>query len=171
METQPSWFSLFGRVPNGWEQRLLAQDVIFVGGGNTRSMLALWREWGIDRVLKQAAERGTILAGVSAGAICWFEQCITDSVWPLGTIQGLGWLKGSACPHYDGEPERRPTTLRMVAEGRAMDGIALCDYAAGHYIDGKLHQVITTVEAAKAFYLKRQDKATLEEEIPVKLLG
>lgn len=168
---KPTWFSLFGRVEDGWEERLLAQDVIFVGGGNTRSLIALWREWGVDRVLQQAAQNGTILAGVSAGAICWFEQCITDSVWPLGSIQGLGWLRGSACPHYDGEAERRPAALKMVAEGRVIDGIALCDYAAGHYVDGELRQVVTTTEVAQAYRLQRQGNSTLEEAIPVQVLG
>jgi peptidase E len=168
---RPSWFSLFGRVEDGWEQRLLAQDVIFVGGGNTRSMIALWREWGVDRVLQQAAQNGTILAGVSAGAICWFEQCITDSMWPLSMVQGLGWLKGSACPHYDGEAERRPAALQMVAEGRVIDGIALCDHAAGHYVDGELRQVITTKTTAKAYRLRRKHDKTLEEAIEVRYLG
>ena len=76
---QPSWISLFGRVEPSWEEHLLSQDIIYVGGGNTRSMLALWREWGIDAVLREAYERGIILSGTSAGAICWFEQGITDS--------------------------------------------------------------------------------------------
>ena len=101
---QTSWISLFGRVEPTWKDKLLEQDVIFVGGGNTRSMLALWREWGMDTLLKEAYEKGIVLAGVSAGAICWFEKGITDSVWPMGVLDCLGILKGSCSPHYDSEP-------------------------------------------------------------------
>ncbi|MGH2344977.1 MAG: Type 1 glutamine amidotransferase-like domain-containing protein, partial [Chloroflexota bacterium] len=81
---------------------LLAQDVIYVGGGNTKSMLALWREWGLDRVLREAWQNGVVLCGISAGAICWFEQGVTDSIpGSLTPLQCLGLLPGSACPHYD----------------------------------------------------------------------
>src|SRR5579872_3319127 len=68
----PTWLSLFGRVPQGWQEKILAADLIYVGGGNTRSMLALWREWGVDELLKTAYEKGTVLSGISAGAICWY---------------------------------------------------------------------------------------------------
>lgn len=146
-----SWLSLFDRVKDDWPQKLLAQDIIYVGGGNTRSMLTLWREWGVDRVLKQAYEQGTVLCGVSAGAICWFEQCVTDSVWPLGVLDGLSLLQGSCCPHYDSEPSRRPTYLTKIHEGEMMPGIALQDFTAAHYIDGKLHRVVSENEGQQAF--------------------
>jgi dipeptidase E len=167
---EPSWQSLFGRVPRDWRDHILQQDVIYVGGGNTKSMLALWREWGMDEVLKEANANGTILSGISAGAICWFDSCVTDSVWPLGTIKGMGLIKGSACPHYDGEAERRPTLLQMISDGEIEDGIAICDHAAPHYIDGKLHQVVTSSPTAKAFYVSRKNGEAHEEEIPVHLL-
>ncbi|GAB4514316.1 MAG: Type 1 glutamine amidotransferase-like domain-containing protein [Anaerolineae bacterium] len=159
---RPSWFSLFGRVETTWRQHLLDQDVIYVGGGNTRSMLALWREWGVDAVLKEAMENGTILAGISAGAICWFEQCVTDSVWPLGVINGLGFLKGSACPHYNGEPERRPAYRDMVAKGNVMAGIALDDGAGAHYVDGELRYVVTSRPNAHAYHLTQGDGEAVE---------
>jgi len=167
----PSHLSLFGRVTQDWKQRLLAQDGIYVGGGSTRSMLALWREWGVDELLFQAVERGTILAGVSAGMICWFEQAVTDSVWPLGIIKGLGFLPGSACPHYDGEPERRPTYLRMVEDGIAQPGIALQDSAAAHFVDGELHQVVTARRSAQGFYVHIEDNAVVEEALPTRFIG
>lgn len=151
LKAQPSTVSLFGRVQPSWQQQLLEQDIIFVGGGNTRSMLALWREWGVDTVLRQAYEKGIILAGVSAGAICWFEQGITDSMWPLGVLQGLSLLPGSCCPHYDTEPERRPAYLTFTQEGRALPGIALQDDVAAHYIDGTLHQTVSIKEGKKAY--------------------
>ena len=80
------------------------------GGGNTKSMLALWREWGVDRILRQAWEQGTVLSGVSAGAICWFEQGLTDSIHGQSYAPRLPWISfpGSCSPHYDGETDRRP---------------------------------------------------------------
>lgn len=160
---KPSWISLFGRVEKTWKEKLLAQDLIFVGGGNTRSMLALWREWGLDQVLKEAYQQGTVLAGVSAGAICWFEECITDSVWPLGALKGLGFLKGSCCPHYDSEPERRPTFLSKVKAGEVIPGIALEDNTGAHYVAGTLKTVVSTKENKKAYLVSSQG----EDNIPV----
>lgn len=167
----PSHFSVFGSVAPGWQGRLLAQDVIYVGGGNTRSMLALWREWGVDTVLAQALENGTILAGLSAGMICWFEQGITDSVQPLGVLPCLGFLPGSACPHYDGEAERRPAYLQMVKEGRALPGLALDDSAAAHFVDGALREIVTSKPGARAFQVLREDGEAVEEPLPTRYLG
>lgn len=159
----PSWISLFGRVEDSWKEKLLQQDLIFVGGGNTRSMLALWREWGMDQVLLEAYKRGIVLSGVSAGAICWFEQCITDSVWPLGALTGLKMLKGSCCPHYDTEPERRPAYLNKVSNNEVIPGIALEDNTAAHFVDGKLKCIVGTAEGKKAFTVLPHG----EEEISV----
>jgi len=167
----PSWLSLFGRVPRQWAVKLLEQDIIYVGGGNTRSMLALWREWGVDNVLQEASRNGTVLAGVSAGAICWFEECVTDSIWPLGTIKGLGYVKGSACPHYDGEAERRPTYMQMVKTGETIPGLALQDYTAAHYVDGELKQIVTALSDARAYRVLSQDGDVLEEELKATYLG
>ena len=106
-------------MPENPAAHLARQDVIYVGGGNTANMLAIWRVHGIDRALREAWSRGAVLGGMSAGANCWFEGCVTDSFGPvlreLG--DGLGILSGSFCPHYDGEPERRPTYTRLVGEG------------------------------------------------------
>jgi len=160
---QPSWLSLFGRVEPGWKEHLLQQDIIFVGGGNTRSMLALWTAWGIDTVLRQAYEQGIILAGSSAGAICWFQEGITDSVWPLGVLPGLGILSGSCCPHYDDEPERKPTYLRLTQGGQVAPGIALESAVAAHYIDEKLSYIVAKAHK-KAYYVAdgKQDEMTVE---------
>lgn len=147
----PKWFSLFGRVENGWQKKLLEQDIIYVGGGNTRSMLALWREWGVDRLLRQAYEKGIVLCGVSAGAICWFEQGITDSVWPLGTLECLGFIEGSCCPHYDSEAERRPFYQKEVKQGSVKKGIALEDRTAAHYKNGQLYTVVSELSIKSAF--------------------
>ena len=115
---------------------VLEQDAIYVGGGNTRSLLALWREWGLDVALRAAYERGTVLGGISAGMICWFEYGITDSVpGALSPLRCLGWLPGTACPHYDGEAERRPAFHRLLAEGAVPAGYAADDGAALHFVD------------------------------------
>lgn len=159
---EPSWQSLFGRVADGWEEKLLSQDLIYVGGGNTRSMLVLWKEWGLDKVLRQAWEKGIVLAGVSAGGICWFEQGVTDSVWPLGVLECLGFLKGSCCPHYDGEAERRPTYLKMMDEGRVLPGLALEDGVAAHFVGTELKQIVTCRPEGGGFQVSRNGEVTLE---------
>lgn len=168
---EASHFSVFRPVPKDWREILMGQDVIYVGGGNTRSMLALWREWEIDKLLYEAWQRGVILAGVSAGAICWFEQCVTDSTHPLGLIKGLGFLRGSACPHYRSEPARRPMYKRMVEDGVSKAGIALDDFAAAHYIDGDLEYVVTSQRDAAAFRVLRAGDEVIEELLPATYIG
>lgn len=141
---EASEVSLFGMVdPMKVAANLLTADIIYVGGGNTKSMLALWREWELDVVLKLAYNKGTILSGVSAGAICWFQQGITDSKIPLSTLPCMGILEGACCPHYDSEAERRPFYTQAVAAGTALPGIAFDDHTAGHYIDGELAHVLS----------------------------
>ncbi len=149
----PSWVSLFGRVEDTWKEKLLNQDIIYVGGGNTKSMLALWKEWEVDVVLKEAYQKGILLAGVSAGAICWFEECVTDSVWPLGAIKGLGFLSGSCCPHFDTEPERAPAYREKVRQGEIVPGLALDDFTAAHFVDEQLKKVVTSSENSHAYWI------------------
>jgi peptidase E len=110
---------------------MIKKQVIAMGGGrNTRRMLALWREWGLDSILQKAYDQGVVLAGISAGATCWFEECSTDSVpGTLGVLAALGILKGSFCPHYDGEPGRRPSLHRFHLNGRIKPGYAADDSA------------------------------------------
>lgn len=158
---EPSWCSLFGRVENTWKQHLLSQDIIYVGGGNTKSMMALWQAWEMDNVLKHAYEEGIILTGVSAGGICWFEEGITDSVWPLGIVQGLGILKGSFCPHFDSEVERPPVYRDKVKQLEIQPGIALEDGVAAHFIDGQLAHMLTGIEGKKAFRINVNDEVNI----------
>src|SRR5688572_16111650 len=124
---RPSHLAFFRKPRHGSvaltqiEKRLLAQDAIYVGGGNTRSMLAVWREWGLDRILTMAWNAGVLLGGMSAGAICWFRYGATDSV--LGTgrssaISCLGLLPGSCSPHFDGEPRRRGDFRHLISSGK-----------------------------------------------------
>jgi dipeptidase E len=127
------------------------QDVLYVSGGNTANMLAVWAQHGFDRVLSNASMEGKVLAGVSAGSLCWFEAGITDSFGPeLAPLAALGFLRGSNCPHYDGEPRRRPAYHKAIAEGMA-PGIACDDGAAAHFVDGKLERVVASRAKAKAY--------------------
>lgn len=158
---EPSWISLFGRVENTWRQKLLEQDVIYVGGGNTKSMMALWQTWGMDQVLREAYDKGIIMTGISAGGICWFEEGVTDSVWPLGTVKTLGFLEGSFCPHFDSEPERPPFYREKVAKGEILPGLALEDKVAAHFIDGQLHAIIAEVEGKKAYQLEANQQKVI----------
>jgi peptidase E len=147
------------------------QDAIYVGGGNTRSLLALWREWGIDVALRAAYERGTVLGGISAGMICWFEYGITDSVpGTLTPLPCLGWLPGSACPHYDGEAERRPAFHRLLNEGRIPPGYAADDGVALHFIDDALAHVVASRPAANAYRLTVEQCAVIETALPARVL-
>ena len=152
LSCEPSALSLFKPHTADLEGFLLAQDVLYVGGGNTRSMLALWREWGLDRILRAAWERGVVLSGLSAGMICWFEEGVTDSVpGTLGRLPCLGFLPGSACPHYDGEPGRRPAYTGLVGTGRMKPGYAADDGVALHFVADRLAEVVSERKEARAW--------------------
>ena len=144
----PSCVRLFG-IPERPAEHLAAQDVIYVSGGNTANALALWRLHGIDHALRAAWERGAVLGGVSAGANCWFESCVTDSFGPgLEPLQdGLGLLAGSFCPHYDGEELRRPV-YRALVEGGFPSGYAADDGAAFHFVGTEVREVVSSREGA-----------------------
>ena len=115
---------------------ILEQDIIYVGGGNTKSMLAVWKEWDLDSILKVAYDKGIMMSGVSAGAICWFERGITDS-WAdhQATIDCLGFVKGTCCPHYDEEPERIPYVKDALTNNAINSCLAIEGYSALHLID------------------------------------
>jgi peptidase E len=151
---------------------LLRQDVIYVGGGNTANMLAIWRIHGVDRALRAAWRRGIVLAGISAGANCWFEACSTDSFGPLAPLRdGLGLLPGSVCPHYDGEKQRRPTLLRFIANGQLPDGIALDDCAAAHFVGRRFVEAVSSRPQARAYRVVRVGRRVVEEVISTRFLG
>jgi peptidase E len=126
------------------EELLLSQDVIFVGGGSVANMVAVWRVHGLDRVMRSAWHQGIVLAGVSAGALCWFEGGTTDSfgleLRPF--TAGLGLLAGSYCPHYSSEPGRRPLYESLVAGGSLPPGIACDDGTAAHFADDALAEIV-----------------------------
>ena len=147
----PSHLSLFKPHTADIAGFLLDQDIIFVGGGNTKSMLALWRDWGVDHTLKTAWERGVILAGISAGAICWFEQGATDSIpGKISALPALGFLKGAACPHYDGEPERAKTVPDLVARGVMKPCLAIDNSCAVHFVDDQILECVSSIAGRTA---------------------
>lgn len=130
----------------------LAHDIVLVPGGNTANMLAVWRVHGFDAILREAWESGVVLTGWSAGMICWFEAGVTDSFGPQleGMRDGLGFLPGSACPHYDGEERRRPVYQALVRDGFPA-GLALDDAAGAHYVGTELREIVTTDPVARGY--------------------
>ncbi|HWI46908.1 MAG TPA: peptidase E [Rummeliibacillus sp.] len=167
----PSHLSLFNPPTRDLENFLLDQDIIYVGGGNTKNLLALWREWGIDQILRKAWNQGIILAGISAGSICWFEEGLTDSFGEgLEPIQCLGFLKGSNCPHYDGEEDRSPSYQHLIGTSRIKPGVAVDDGGAIHYIDQEIKEVISSRPNARAYRVFLQ-KIVVEEPLQTRFLG
>jgi len=153
LECDPVHLDFFKRTPN-LEKLILNQDIIFVGGGNTKSMLAVWKDWNLDNLLKNAYENGTIMCGVSAGAICWFDSGITDS-WAeeLKIMNCLSFVKGVCCPHYDEEPERRPTVHNLI-EGQEIEScIAIDGGCALHLINEDAYRSVVFSENKNAFHV------------------
>ena len=168
----PTHLSLYKPSTNDLAGLLLDQEIIYVGGGSTRNLLALWREWGVDTIMRDAYERGIVLCGVSAGSICWFEQGTTDSLFgPLTPITCLGFLSGSNSPHYDSEPERRPTYHRLIAAGEIADGYAADDGVGLHFVDGALYKAISSRPNARAYRVERHGNGVTETEIVPIYLG
>lgn len=142
------------RQTQGWEDVLLSVDGIVASGGNTLNQQAIWKAQGIDVILKEAWDRGIVLGGASAGSLCWFEEGTTDSrPKELTIVKCLGFLKGSHCPHYDREPERRPLYRKLIGSGEMKPGYA-CDNDAGIYFeDNEVKRVVSTRADAKAYYV------------------
>ena len=148
--------------PEDLRELALSQDVIVVGGGNTANLLAIWRLYGFDALVREAWEQGTVLTGWSAGMICWFEAGVTDSFGPqlAGMRDGLGFLAGSACPHYDGEDLRRPVYRRLVAEGFP-PGYAADDGVGLHFVGAELAEVWTTKHGSTAYRVEPGGETSL----------
>jgi peptidase E len=144
---------------------LLGQDVIFVGGGSVANQVAVWRAHGLDSILRQAWEAGVVLSGVSAGAICWFEGGTTDSfglaLKPF--TNGLAMLRGSYCPHYDSEAQRRPLYQQLVGAGTVPPGVACADGAAAHYVDDELAEIVVDRPDAQGYLVYLDSTGAVEE--------
>jgi peptidase E len=147
-------------------EHILAQDIVVVSGGNTANMLAIWRVHGFDRILREAWEAGVLLTGASAGMICWFEAGVTDSFGPQleGMRDGLGFLAGSACPHYDGEELRRPRYAELVANGFP-GGLAADDGVALHFVGTELVEAVTCRPGTSAYRVTAAGEERLETSL------
>ena len=167
LKCETSHLSLYWPHRLDFEAFMLEQDVIYVGGGNTRNLVVLWRDWGLDTAIRKAYENGTILAGVSAGANCWFDEFSTDSMGPLAPWKGLGWLKGSFCPHYDTEVDRRPSLKRMLEQGEIGSGLASEDRTAIHFIDEARHKCISSNPGSRVFRVDLTGEHALNTELVV----
>lgn len=162
----PSSLGLFRLPTSDLRGFLLAKDIIYVGGGNTKSMLALWREWKIDTILREAWEQGTVLCGSSAGSICWFAQGTTDSVpGPLTAISCLGFLPGSNSPHYGSEPMRRPTYQGMIATGVLQGGYAEDDSVGLLFRGTELSAVVASRDDSYAYRVVRAEGGVIETRL------
>lgn len=152
---------------------LLAQDVLYVGGGNTANLLAVWRVHGVDRLLREAYDHGTLLCGISAGANCWAQGSHTDSFGPLTFLpDGLGLLPGSVCPHYDSEPGRRSSYRAAVACGDLPAGWAVEDGVGALFTDGALEETVTRTRQAGLYRVEPDaDGVAKEHALPCRLLA
>jgi dipeptidase E len=171
-DAEASHLALFDRTIEDIEGFLLAQDAVYVGGGNTASLLAVWRAHGVDIALRRAHDAGVLLAGRSAGGLCWFESGTTDSFGPrLAALGGgLGLIPGSHCPHYDGELERRPTYHAMIGRGDLPGGIAVDDFAAAIFDGPDLVDVVAARDGPAAYRVERGPGGVIETVLPVRVL-
>jgi dipeptidase E len=153
------------------EKKIRAADIIYVGGGNTLMMMRLWRRLGVDRMLKRAWQRGTVMCGLSAGSICWYESGHSDSMsyynpkrWKYIRVQGLGFLKGIHCPHYDSATlgVKRDKRFQQMIKVRGGMGIAIDDDCAIEYL-GDRYRVVSKNKSANAYKVfKKGDRVTVE---------
>ncbi len=167
-----SHLSLFRREVKDLRSFLLSQNIIYVGGGNTANMLAIWRVHGVDAILREAYEAGIVLCGTSAGSLCWFECGVTDSFGlDLAPLRdGLGFISGSNCPHYDSEERRQPQYRKFILEGLPA-GFAADDGAALHFVNGEFREAISSKPSARAFHVRREGGEVIERPLAVRFLG
>tara|TARA_Y100001978_G_C23700059_1_gene440218 strand:+ start:1133 stop:1822 length:690 start_codon:yes stop_codon:yes gene_type:complete len=146
------------------EKIILSQDIIFVGGGNTKSMLAIWRDWNLDLILKKAFDKGIVMSGVSAGAICWFEKGITDSyAQKLEILNCLGFLKGIACPHFDEEKEREPYVYNLLKKRIINSCLCIEGYSALHFSSANGMKSVNFGDNKRCYELYESNKKILEK--------
>jgi dipeptidase E len=175
-DCQTSHISLFRRDQSGQgiehdlASHLLAQDVIYVGGGNVVSMLGVWRAHGLDEVLRTAWRQGIVLCGPSAGSLCWFDEALSAFHGPPRHVYGLGLLPFSNCVHYDAEPARRAEYHRFVGEGMRA-GFAADDGVALHFCDTRLEHIVSSRAGASAYRVEQVDEEVLETSLSVSQLS
>lgn len=170
---QASHLGLFKRSLKDLRAYLLSQDLIYVGGGNTANMMAVWRVHGVDAILREAYAQGTVLCGVSAGALCWFDCGVTDSFGAgLAPLKdGLGLISGSHCPHYDGEELRKPQYRHFIESGQLPPGIAADDDVALHYLNGELFECVSAKPEGRAYRVFLEAGELCELALETRFLG
>jgi peptidase E len=197
---EPMHISLFrlGSRPIPLRETLLEQDIVYVGGGSMLGLLAVWRALGLDKILRECWERGVILAGLSAGAMCWFEWGVTSSLGAPAPSPGLGFLSGSLCwfasgltayhhdarpyeglgflphsnaVHYEEESDRRPAYHAALRDGTLPGGYAASDGAALHFVGTDLHRVVLSRPEARAFRVEARDDRVIEHPLEATYLG
>jgi dipeptidase E len=174
LDCRPTDVQLFKRTIEDLEAFVLGQDVIYVGGGNTASMLAVWRAHGLDDILARAWAEGVVLCGLSAGMNCWFEESATDSfgtgrLTPLA--DGLGLLPGSCCPHYDAEEQRRQAFHNFIESDEMSDGWAADDGAALVFTGTALNEVVSSRADAAAYRVEKASWGASEQTLAARYLG
>lgn len=153
-----------------FEEILANMDAVIVSGGNTLNMVAIWRAQGIDTLLRNAYERGTILAGGSAGSICWFKNAVSDSrPVKLSVVDGLGLLPYSNCPHYD-EAAKREFYHQLIASQTLTSGYACDEMAAVRFTNGKFTEAVTTNELNHAYYISSENGNANPQRLEMKIL-
>ena len=173
-KAEPRVLRLFSRQDDDLATVVNGQDAVYVLGGNTANLLAVWRVHGLDRILRTAWNAGVVMAGISAGAICWFEASSTDSFGPtVRALHGaLGILDGSFVPHYHGEPQRRPLLQRLIGDGTLPPGYAADDGAALVFANRDLLEVVTSRPEAGAWRVEPNGSGgVIETSLPTRYLG
>jgi dipeptidase E len=149
---------------NTFEQNLLSVDAIIVGGGNTLNMIAIWKAQGIDTVLMKAYKKGIVLAGGSAGSLCWFKSGLSDSrPQKLSVVDCLGFINASHCPHFSSEPGRKPLYEKLILNKEIMPGYAIDDQAGVLFQNGSLVKALS-LNSENSVYFISADNGKLHEE-------
>ncbi len=174
LNCEPTHLPLFH--PEDWsdelEDMILSADVLYFSGGSTKNALALWSAWQLEPVFQKAYEAGTVFTGISAGAICWFEQFTTDSVGrSLGIMNGLGWLPGSFTPHYDSEKFRKVILEKALRAQKIAPGFAADDGAALHFVNAEYIGAVASRPEAKAYHVTLGRNRLVESPLETTYLG
>tara|TARA_Y100001970_G_C14163369_1_gene819860 strand:- start:78 stop:776 length:699 start_codon:yes stop_codon:yes gene_type:complete len=166
LNCNPSHLDFFKRTPD-LEELINDQDVIFVGGGNTKSMLAVWKDWKLDEILQKAYKNGVVMSGVSAGAICWFKKGVTDS-WAkdLKIMECMGFIHANCCPHYDEEPQRRPSVKSFLENQIMEDCFCIEGGNALHFINEEVLNSVSFGQGKNSYLTNLLDKKIVEKELP-----
>ena len=171
-DCETSHLSLYSPPQKDIRSYVMKHDIIYVGGGSTKNLMALWNEWGFGEIMREAWEAGIVLSGTSAGSICWFDDCITDSIpGGLTSLKCTGLLKGSNSTHYGSHPDRPSTYRALISSGEVSDGIATDDHCALHYIGDELHEIVTQDPDAKAYRVERDGDSYKETVLEARYLG